>query len=286
MNTDLVTTLDFNDAKTLRTIKETVAKGTTDSEFSMFIEQCKATGLNPFKREIWCIVTGKDQYRKVQMMTGMEGFFRVANDFQEYDGLEYKPGPTLKVMAGKKEIESYEWFEVHGYRKDRRLPQIMRVWWAEFAQNLVSDKGNLMQWGTRPKYMIQKVAECHCLRRMFPQRLGGLYTTEEMPAEFSVVETEKVEAPTPAEVVVPETEEGIKIRYTYDVAKWVLESDENVDKINGLLKKVGQRFWANYDSNLGLVQSEHELPNLKRFEVAKDLNQGGAWPVVDMEEAL
>lgn len=286
MSTKELTIINYEDRKVIDTLKATVAKGTTDHELDMFIQQCKGTGLNPFKKEIWCIVTGKEQSRKVQMMTGLHGYLQIANSHPQFDGMEYAYGPVQKCKAGTTEIEYYEWVECRVYRKDRTRPQAYRANWSESKGDLVSKFGNLMQWALRAKYMLQKVAECHALKRAFAQELSGFYTEEEMPAEFSVVETEKVEAPAPVEVVYPENEEGIKIRYTYDVAKWVLESDENMDKLNNLLGKVQQRFWANYDHNLGLVQSEHELPNLKRFEVAKDLNQGGSWPVVEAEEAI
>lgn len=286
MNIDLITRIDWTDSKVLKAIHETVAKGTTPAEFTMFTEQCKATGLNPFKKEIWCIVTGSNEYRKVQMMTGLMGYWQIANSHPQFDGVEYSYGATRKVQAGSAEIDVYDWVETRIYRKDRSKPISYRAYWDEWKGDLVSKNGKLMQWGIRGKYMLQKVSECHALKRSFPQELSGFCTEEEMPAEFSVVETEKVETPAPAEVVVPETEEGIKIRYRYDVAKWVLEDEANLNKLENLLGKIHQRFWANYDVKTGIVESEHELANLKRFEMTKDLNQGGAWPVVDMEEAL
>ena len=37
-------------------LKETVAKGTSDTEFRLFAEVCKSTGLNPFQRQIYAIM--------------------------------------------------------------------------------------------------------------------------------------------------------------------------------------------------------------------------------------
>ena len=286
MSTKELTIIDYNDRKVIDTLKATVAKDTTDHELDMFIQQCKATGLNPFKKEIWCIVTGKENSRKVQMMTGLHGYLQIANSHPQFDGIEYSYGPVIKLKAGSKEIEAYDWVEARVYRKDRTRPQVYRANWSESAQDLVSKFGNLMQWALRPKYMLQKVSECHALKRAFAQELSGFYTEEEMPAEFSVVETEKVEAPAPAEVIEPKTEEGIVIRYRYDVAKWVLEDDANLDKLDNLLNKIQQRFWANYDAHTGIVESEHELANLKRFEMPKDLNQGGTWSRVAKPEEI
>ena len=283
---ELTTSSWYNDEKLMKAIHETVAKGATQAEFTMFTEQCRATGLSPIKKEIWCIVTGKDQYRKVQIMTGLMGYWQIANSHPQFDGVEYSYGPPKKVKAGSQEIEVYEWVESRIYRKDRSKPISYKAFWDEWKGDLVSQGGKLMQWGIRGKYMLQKVSECHALKRSFPQELSGMYTEEEMPAEFSVVETEKVEAPAPAEVVEPKTEEGIVIRYRYDVAKWVLEDDANLDKLDNLLNKIQQRFWANYDAHTGIVESEHELANLKRFEMPKDLNQGGTWSRVARPEEI
>ena len=43
--------IQWDDEALINTIKETVCKGATPSEFRMFVEVCKATGLNPFLRE-------------------------------------------------------------------------------------------------------------------------------------------------------------------------------------------------------------------------------------------
>jgi phage recombination protein Bet len=276
-------TIDYADRKVIDTLKATVAKGTTDHELDMFIQQCKGTGLNPFKKEIWCIVTGSNEYRKVQMMTGLHGYLQIANSHPQFDGMEYSYGPTIKVKAGSQEIEAYDWVECRVYRKDRTRPQVYRANWSESAQDLVSKGGKLMQWALRAKYMLQKVAECHALKRSFPQELSGFYTEEEMPPEFSAVETEKVETPPPVEVVHPETEEGIKIRYRYNVDPFLKEKTENLEKLETLLSKVNQRFYASYSDVTGMVESEHAIPTLNRFELPKDLNIGGTHGIVSEE---
>ena len=275
--------IDYSDRKVIDTLKQTVAKGTTDHELEMFIQQCKGTGLNPFKKEIWCIVTGSGEWRKVQMMTGLHGYLQIANSHPQFDGMEYSYGPTIKIKAGSQEIEAYEWVECRVYRKDRTRPQVYRANWSESAQDLVSKGGKLMQWALRAKYMLQKVAECHALKRAFAQELSGFYTEEEMPPEFSVVETEKVEVPEPVVVKHEETEEGIVIRYKYDVTQFLAESPENLGKLEALLSKIQQRFWADYSDVTGLVCSEHAIPQLNRFELPKDLNLGGTHGIVSEE---
>ena len=47
--------IDYNNREMLQTLKETVAQELNDSEFKLFVEHCKSTNLNPFKREVWAI---------------------------------------------------------------------------------------------------------------------------------------------------------------------------------------------------------------------------------------
>src|SRR5690606_31505852 len=64
------------------------------------------------------------------------------------------------------------------YRKDRSRPMTAEAYFAEYNKGY----GN---WKTMPRVMLSKCAESMALRKAFPQELNGLYTTEEMPREFS-----------------------------------------------------------------------------------------------------
>ena len=146
----------------------TVAKGATEAEFQMFLEFCKSTGLNPFKKEIWFIKTGAG----VQMMTGINGFLTIANNHPQFDGMTVK----LDEQDGKLVSATCT-----VYRKDRKYPSEATVYYSEYAKNSPT-------WRTMPRMMLQKVAKSVALREAFPQELGGMYTQEEMPAEYSLTE--------------------------------------------------------------------------------------------------
>lgn len=158
--------INYDEPKTLALLKTTVAQGATDAEFAMFIEYAKSTGLNPFKKELW-FIKGKDG--RIQMMTGINGFYAIANKHPQFDGLEVDvfpaEGKPVKAVA-------------RCYRKDRSRPMVAEACFQEYGKSY----GN---WTTMPRVMIAKCAESMALRKSFPQELNGLYTQEEMPEEFS-----------------------------------------------------------------------------------------------------
>ena len=164
----------------LAVLKNTVAKGLNDHEFAMFMELCKATKLNPFKREIWAIKTkgyinkrGESVDGQLQLMTGYSGYLAIANAHPQYDNMECD---LVKSQDGK-----IDYAEARVYRKDRTRPSTVRVYFSEFYKPGFGGKES--NWDKMPAVMIQKVAKSHALREAFPQELGGLYTQEEMNEE-------------------------------------------------------------------------------------------------------
>lgn len=171
-----LTVIDYSNEQTLATLRDTVARNATPSELAMFIEFCKSTGLNPFKKEIWFI---KPDRGPLQMMTGINGFWTLANSFSEFDGAEGglidREGNWVKSVSDNTFIGA--WCRV--YRKDRRIAM-------EGEAMLVDYNKGFGLWKSAPRIMIRKVAESIALRKAFPQQLNGLYTAEEMPEPFQV----------------------------------------------------------------------------------------------------
>ena len=216
----------------------TVAKGATEAEFQMFLEFCKSTGLNPFKKEIWFIKTGAG----VQMMTGINGFLTIANNHPQFDGM------TVKIDEQDGKLVSVT---CTVYRKDRKYPSEATVYYSEYAKNSPI-------WRTMPRMMLQKVAKSVALREAFPQELGGMYTQEEMPAEYSLeVSNQKP-----------------KKDYVYDLSRY--EFQEKVPGIIDAYKAKG------YKVDGVILHIDREVPQLKSCEV-KDLDFETVSP--EIEEA-
>lgn len=149
----------------LATLRNTVAPGLTDAEFLLFAEMVKATGLNPVTKEVWAIKAGG----RLQIMTGINGFLKIANSHPQYDGMEIefeKDGERIVAATAKV------------YRKDRRFPAVATAYMNEYAKPSPI-------WKQMPSVMLAKCAKSLAIREAFVQELGGLYTQEEMPAEFS-----------------------------------------------------------------------------------------------------
>jgi phage recombination protein Bet len=164
----------------LAVLKNTVAKGLNNAEFAMFIEFCKATGLNPFKREIWAIKSngytnkrGEAVEGRLMLTTGFNGFLAIANAHPEYNGME--------TMIARNEDGSIDYAETSVYRKDRKFPSTCRAYFKEFYKP--GNFGKESQWDKQPTVMIAKCSKSHALREAFPQELGGLYTSEEVSVE-------------------------------------------------------------------------------------------------------
>lgn len=145
----------------LQLMKDTVAKGTSDQEFKLFLFTAARLQLNPLVGQIWCVKYGNNP---ASIFTGRDGFLSIAHRSGQFDGME----SGTKLVDG----ELYGWCRV--YRKDMAHPFAVEVALSEYSTGR-----NL--WKDKPRTMIQKVAESQALRRAFD--ISGLYSPEEIETE-------------------------------------------------------------------------------------------------------
>ncbi len=182
----LIGQIDWND-EMMDLARQTVCKGASKAEFSLFIEQCKATKLNPFARQIYSIRrkqwnSDTRSYDEAQItQVSIDGFRLIADRTQKYAG---QVGPWWCGPDG-------DWREVWlvdeppaaakvGVLRHDFIQPIYSI--ALYKSYVSTNKSGdpVSRWKTDPVGMLAKCAESLALRRAFPQELSGLYTSEEM----------------------------------------------------------------------------------------------------------
>lgn len=161
----------------LKLVKETVARGTTDAEFRLFVEVCKYHGLNPFARQIYAVVRGANDASKRQMtiQTSIDGYRLLAERSGKYAG---QIGPE---WCGDDGIWKDVWLaekppaaaRIGVLRKDFSQPTWGVAKYKSYAQSSPL-------WTKMPDVMLAKCAESLALRKAFPAEMSGIYTKEEM----------------------------------------------------------------------------------------------------------
>jgi phage recombination protein Bet len=190
----------FFSPEQVEVIKRTICKSATDDELSLFLIQCKRTGLDPFSRQIWAVKRwdSKEGREVMSIQTSIDGFRLIADRTGKYEG---QVGPW---WCGK----DMKWLDIWPHDEPpfackvgvlrsgfKELVYGLAKFWS-FAQTV---KGGALNpfWARMPDHMIAKVAESLALRKAFPNDLSGLYTTEEMA---SAIDADRDKRPTNIDV--------------------------------------------------------------------------------------
>jgi hypothetical protein len=141
--------------KQIQLIHDTYAKNTTKEEFELYMYTASKFGLDPLLKQIWCV---KFANQVAQIYAGRDGFLEIAHRSGQFNG----------IKSGMKDDRT-AYAEV--YRKDMDNPFYVEVDIAEYST------GQAL-WKSKPRTMLQKVAESQALRRAFS--ISGVYGEEEM----------------------------------------------------------------------------------------------------------
>lgn len=178
-------------------VKRTICpKGISDDEFSLFIEQCKRSGLDPLLKEAFCVARRQNAgsrerpnwVTRYEFQPSEAGMLARAERFPDFKGIQASAvfaEDEIIVDQGRGEV-------VHRFNPAKRKGSLVGAWarvvregklpvvvWLDFA-------GYVQQtplWAKIPTTMIEKCARVAALRKAYPEAFGGLYVREEMPAE-------------------------------------------------------------------------------------------------------
>ncbi len=170
-------------------LKRTVARGTSDDEFELFVHACKRTGLDPFMKQIYAIKrwSGREKREVLSIQTGIDGYRLIAERTGRYVGSDDPVYEELDGQPVKATVVVWKLIET------RRIPFTASARFSEYCQR--SHDGKVFEmWQKMPYLMLGKCAEALALRKAFPAELGGVHTHEEMLQAENIDHGQTVEA--------------------------------------------------------------------------------------------
>jgi phage recombination protein Bet len=195
-------------------IKNTVAKGCTNTELAYFLSVCQSQGLNPFNKEVWCYKDGKGN---LIILAGRDGMLAKGQKHPRWNGIRsavVRENDEFEIdIANAKITHKANWKEpgrIIGAYAIVFLaggePTISWVLMKEF------DKG-YNAWKSNPSDMILKTAESKALKKAFG--FSGIQIAE----EWRETSSGKIEPIQEAEIV--SQEEADQREATNRTIQWI-----------------------------------------------------------------
>ena len=146
-------------------------------DIEQFFHVAKATGLDPFRREIYMITRNTKQGKKATIQTGIDGYYKIA------DRATRASGGTWGIPETKWCGPDNQWRDIW---LEQTPPAGVMVTVERDGSRFVATatfaeyNAGTPLWQKMPARMLAKCAEALAIRKAFPGDLSGLYTSEEM----------------------------------------------------------------------------------------------------------
>lgn len=174
----------WNNKENLEEIRKLFAPKLTEMEFQFFVGLGKASRLNPFTREIWCVKYQDNS--PAQVFIGRDGYRKAAQSHHEYDYHQCDAvyeNDLFEVHNGEVK-HSYKLVNrgqlIGAYCIAKRHKSSRPIYVFSELKEYSTGKSLWNAQTGKPATMIKKVAESQCLRACFQDLLGGTYSEEEM----------------------------------------------------------------------------------------------------------
>jgi phage recombination protein Bet len=228
-------------------IKNQIAKGASDAQLAMFSQVCQKTGLDPFSRQIYCIMRGGNP----TYQTSIDGFRTIAARSGLYGGSQTE-------WCGEDGIWRDVWLSTKPpsaakttvYRKGSAHP------FTGVARYGAYQQGNSM-WSKMPEVMIGKVSEALALRKAFPAELSGIYSGDEME------QADNIPSPPPVAYSATATQYQADLKTAFEILAWApAKKAEWAKSINPAPFSV----WSDANWQLALQKAYAEIDQMNSIE--------------------
>jgi phage recombination protein Bet len=197
----------------VKLIRDTFAKGASESEFQLFLAVAAKKGLDILSRQIHLVKRwdAKAQREVCEIQTGIDGYRLIADRTGRYEG---QSGPFWCGADG-------QWVDVWLATEPPRAAKV-GVWragcrepfwgvalFSEYCQTYKDKSSGQTRpnpmWARMPAAQLAKCAEALALRKAFPAEMSGIYTSEEMGQASNVIDVtpSAVAAPAPTPTPAP-----------------------------------------------------------------------------------
>lgn len=160
------------DAKEL--LRRTLAKGTTDDEFKLYLWVARKHHLDPFTRQLHAVKRWDSKLNQdvMTIQVGIDGYRSIAARYPDYGSVDE---PEFVMKADGKTLD---FCRVKVWKKGFIHPTVAVAYWDEYRPADMASPQAFM-WRRMPRLMLSKCCESLALRKAFPD-LADIYTNEEM----------------------------------------------------------------------------------------------------------